>query len=228
MRPVAILLLAVAAIPAGASTRVSGQVPATGSSPRPAATTGDTSAEPGVKVAILNDALPGFDRECAGLLAEELRKCGCDVTELSAAQICDQSVLSPERFFLYVIPQCRIYPAAAMDALITFTNGRGHVLFLGGPFLDDPVWPTAAGWVNHDAIVSAKTGVEPQRGLWADKPLSTAGWSAHVQRRIESRILGSGGGRAARAALFSVLDQEPHRLGRLHVCRYSAALRRSP
>ncbi len=63
-----------------------------------------------------------------------------------------------------------------MDALVTFASGRGHVLFLGGPFLDDPVWPTEAGWVNRDAIAAAKTGVVPQHGLWADQPLSTDGW----------------------------------------------------
>ena len=80
MRPVAMLLLAVAVFPAGASTRASGEIRQTDSSPRQAVTTGDASAEPGVKIAILND-------DCRAsivsgrLLAEELRKSGCDVTE---------------------------------------------------------------------------------------------------------------------------------------------------
>ena len=38
------------------------------------------------------------------------------------------------------------------------------MLFLGGPLLDDPVWSTAAGWVNREAIESAKTGVRRNAG----------------------------------------------------------------
>ena len=107
-------------------------------------------------VAVLDDDLPGFDREFVKVLVGELRKTGCEVTMLSAAQVCDQSTLSPTTFFLYVIPHCRTYPAAGLDALIAFASGRGHVLFLGGPLLDDPVWPADAGWFSRAAIQSAK------------------------------------------------------------------------
>ncbi|MHB8969399.1 MAG: glycoside hydrolase 5 family protein [Pirellulaceae bacterium] len=172
MRRVACLLLIIASVLLSPRSRAASEEPAA----IPAVQQPAGGSIPAAKIAILNDALPGFDRECARRLAKELRGTGCDVTELSAAEVCDASILSPERFFLYVIPQCRIYPAAGLEALVAFASGRGHVLFLGGPFLDDPVWPTAAGWINRAAIAAAKTGSGPQRGLWADKPLSTKGW----------------------------------------------------
>ena len=122
------------------------------------------SDDQGTSVAVLDDDLPGFDRELVKMLVGELRKTGCEVTTLSAVEVCDQSTLSPTTFFLYVIPQCRTYPAAGLDALIAFASGRGHVLFLGGPFLDDPVWPADAAGSDRAAIVAAKSNAAPPHG----------------------------------------------------------------
>ena len=123
----------------------------------------------GTLVAILDDNLPGFDGEFVKMLAADLRKSGWEVETLSASQVCDPNVLSPAKYFLYVIPQCRTYPAAGLDALIAFASGRGHVLFLGGPLLDDPVWRADAGWLNRAAIQSAKNGAVPDRAPLASR-----------------------------------------------------------
>lgn len=140
---------------------------------------GTASAKPpesGVSIAILDDDLPGFDRATVKSIAEELRKADFKVETLTASQSCDPGTLSPEKYFLYIIPQCRTYPAAGLDALTRFARGRGHVLFLGGPFLDDPVWQTGAGWFNRAAIRSAKNDALPKYSPWEAKSLSAAGW----------------------------------------------------
>ena len=129
-----------------------------------------------MSVAVLDDDLPGFDRAFVRLLAAELGKVGCDVATLSASRVCDPAALSAEKYFLYVIPQCRTYPAAGLEPLIAYASRQGHVLFLGGPFLDDPVWPANGGWFNRAAIRRAKDGAAPQYGPFGQEPLSAAGW----------------------------------------------------
>ena len=129
-----------------------------------------------ISVAVLDDDLPGFDRAFVRLLAAELGKVGCDVATLSASEVCDPDTLSAEKYFLYVIPQCRTYPAAGLEPLIAYASRQGHVLFLGGPFLDDPVWPANRGWFNRTAIRRAKDDAAPQHGPFGQEPLSAAGW----------------------------------------------------
>lgn len=124
-------------------------------------------------MAILRDPLTGTDAQVTSQLIEDLRRDGWNVTELNAAQVCDAKVLTAARFQLYVIPQCRAYPAAGLAALESFAGSGGHVLFLGGPFLDDPLWPVGSTWVNRVAIDAAKKRVTAQRPL-ADGSLANA------------------------------------------------------
>ena len=150
--------------------------------------------DPRISVAILDDDLPGFDRAFVKRLAAELTEAGCDVATLSASQVCDAKILSPDKYFLYVIPQCRTYPAAGLDPLMAYASRRGHVLFLGGPFLDDPVWPANRDWFNRAAIRAAKDGAAPQNATFGPEPLSAAGW----QRTCDDALHGRGLGKSCR------------------------------
>jgi hypothetical protein len=116
-------------------------------------------------MAILSDALPGVDRACTAQLIDDFRRDGWVVIELNGAQVCSEQELVPSRFLLYVIPQCRSYPAMGLAALQAYSRGGGHVLFLGGPFLDDPVWQVGQIWLNRTAIDTSKRGAVAQRKL---------------------------------------------------------------
>ncbi len=111
------------------------------------------------KIAILRDHLPNVDDALVQSLIERLRRDRFQVTELSAAQVCDTNVLKAEDYFLYVIPQCQNYPVAGLAALQAFASGGGHLLFLGGPLLDEPLWHGKSGWLNRQAILDIKRNV---------------------------------------------------------------------
>jgi hypothetical protein len=112
--------------------------------PRDWEITAGESGPPG-SIAMLRDALPGMDQESARTLASALRRAGFGVTFLSAKQAVDPLVLRPERFFLYILPNAEVYPAAGIRALSVFLRHGGHVVFLGGPALTRPVW----SYQNH-------------------------------------------------------------------------------
>ncbi len=109
-------------------------------------------------------------------LVTQLRRDHFQVTELSAVQVCDKSVLSAEKFFLYVIPQCRTYPAAGWEALQVFAQNRGHVFFLGGPLLDDPLWHGQDGWLNRQAVLDMKRNAPLTNHPFPTDSLDTTGW----------------------------------------------------
>ena len=101
------------------------------------------------RVAILNDSLPGMDSSVTAAVAESLRRAGFQVANLSADEVCDPAVLSPQKFFLYVIPNAKSYPAAAGEALARFVQAKGHLLVLGTSPFGSPVWKHQNQWIGQ-------------------------------------------------------------------------------
>ena len=100
------------------------------------------------RVGMLVDALPGSERAAAAALQARLRRQGFGVTALSAAEVCDDRILVPENVACYVIPSCRSYPVAGGEALLQYARQGGHIVFLGGPFLDLPLWRVGEDWLS--------------------------------------------------------------------------------
>jgi hypothetical protein len=121
------------------------------------------------KIAILGDDRPHGGPPLANPLADRLRQAGFTVTVLDAQQVCDRHALTAEEYFLYVVPYCSSYPAAGFEALTAFIEQRGHVLFLGGPLLDDPIWRLQDRWLNRRDVLETKRNVRAEH-----RPLSMA------------------------------------------------------
>lgn len=134
-----------------------------------------TTAPAGLKVesgpqgsiAILRDALPGFDQAAVTHLAGKLRQAGFGVTFLSAAEAADPAILTPERFFLYVVPNAAVYPAHGARTLMTYLRQRGHLVLLGGPPFTRPVWNHQGEWIDRD-IMRARLAKLPAERLFLD------------------------------------------------------------
>ena len=122
------------------------------------------------QIAILHD---GFGREVSAYvdrLVRGLQEDGFSVTRLSAQQVCDEEELAADKFFLYIIPNCRTYPAIGMDAIVNYARNRGHIMFLGGPFLDDPVWLGENGWMDRQLVLAAKKNALTYNAGFAHNP----------------------------------------------------------
>jgi hypothetical protein len=128
-------------------------------------------------IAILRDNLPGHDLDGVDAVVAQLRKSGFEVAELTASQVCSPKVLTADRYFLYVIPFCRSYPAAGFEPLLAFAQNRGLVLFLGGPFLDDPVWRMKNEWLNRDDLAELKQNVPRKHYLFEGDSKDVTTWT---------------------------------------------------
>ena len=139
------------------------------------------------QIAILHD---GFGREvCAYVdrLVHRLQEDGFPVTRLSAQQVCDKEELAADKFFLYIIPNCRTYPASGMDAIVNYARNRGRIMFIGGPFLDDPLWLGENGWMDKQLVLAAKKSVlTSNRPFGSGRDLNATGWQRTTDDRSNS------------------------------------------
>lgn len=138
------------------------------------------------RVAILGDDPSRGVPALAESLAQWLREDGFPVTVLSPQDACERSVLRADDYFLYVIPHCRTYPAAGFDVLMEFTARGGHVLLLGGPLLDDPLWWLADRWVNRHEVLTVKRTARAEH-----YPLSMDGDGARTWTRATNNFDGA-------------------------------------
>lgn len=85
------------------------------------------------RIAILKDAAAGVDAATADAVADTLRRAKFEVAFLSAEAACDPAVLSPEKYFLYVIPNPTTYPVSGTNTLMRYLQGKGNLMILGTP-----------------------------------------------------------------------------------------------
>ncbi|NOY82872.1 MAG: hypothetical protein GXP31_17885 [Kiritimatiellaeota bacterium] len=170
---------------------------------RPAPGAVDIAVEhgPAGDLAVFRDDLPGTDLGATDRLVKALRKAGFGVTCLTGEAAADPRVLTPERFFLYVVPHSVVYPAAAFRALTLYLRRHGNLLTIGGPPFTDPVWQHDGEWVNRAIIGARVRGQKPRHRVFAfDRGDGVKGWSRSTDDRsvasgIEIEDVGSPHGR---------------------------------
>jgi hypothetical protein len=128
-------------------------------------------------VAMLTGYLPEYNSNTIKKLADALRKQKFGVTLLSAEQICDNKILSTNRFFAFIIPNAEVYPVKGYTALETFAKNGGHIVFAGGPAFKKPVWKVENKWQISDEIKTKYKIKNAHSCFDMNKPVSYYGWS---------------------------------------------------
>jgi hypothetical protein len=154
-------------------------------------------------IALLHDAFPGVDPEIVQGLAGALERAGWPVRLLSGQEVADPKVLRAERFSIYIVPEIEVYPASGARALATYLSGGGHLVALGGPAFQRPVWLVEGRWLDRATIRGLVSRVATERVLF-DFEGQVKGWApltdnAGVAAGLESVGEGAGGtGRSVR------------------------------
>jgi hypothetical protein len=148
------------------------------------------------EVALLDDDLPGHDRAANARLAEALSQKGFNVSRLSAEQLIAPVEVTAERFPILVLPQCASLPAQAAALVTQFAREGGHVIFLGGPFLDDALWRVGGKWLDAAGRTALLSRVEPAHRPFVIGPkLDLATWRRSCSdkaAKTEFRVVSEG------------------------------------
>jgi len=117
-------------------------------------------------VALLKDALPGFDDALADRLAQALQRTGASVTVLDAAALANPFVLSIEHFDLLALAHPRTFPGDALDSLERFLRDGGDLIVLGGPAFERIVWNYEGRWLDREGFIDLLSQTELENKLF--------------------------------------------------------------
>ena len=156
--------------------------------------------ERGNSVALLDDALPGHDRAANARLAAALERRGLRVARLSAAQFLDSDVLTGDAFAACVLPSCASLPAQAGEAVLRFAREGGHVVAVGGPFLDRALFQVKGRWLDKGGLEPILQSLVPAHRPFVIGPeLDLKAWQRSCQDRSVAstfRVVNEGPGGA--------------------------------
>jgi hypothetical protein len=115
---------------------------------------------------------------------DRLEKAGFGVTFLSPDQIIQEGVLSVPRFHILIIVNSQTFPAAAGEAVQQFAREGGHVFFLGGPFLDNPLYKVNGQWLDEKGIAELMAATTIAHRPFAIMPdLDLSDWQRACRNR---------------------------------------------
>jgi len=141
------------------------------------------------RLAILNDAAAGTDERVVAAVADALRREAFEVVALSAAEAGDPSVLTPERYFLYVLPNPAAYPASGTNALARYLQNKGSLLVLGTPVIPgQPLIETVSpAYKQYPLKEIASLKVAAAQGILPDARLPTPSSASSCYARPEGK-----------------------------------------
>ncbi|MBT9138347.1 MAG: hypothetical protein DDT31_00904 [Syntrophomonadaceae bacterium] len=113
------------------------------------------------RIAILKDKLPGLDFSAVDHIASALRSEGFGVTFISGEDASEPDILNANNFFLYIIPNARVYPAKATPALMRYVRNKGNLMVLGGPAFKEVAWKQGEEWITGELYAQMIAKVKP-------------------------------------------------------------------
>jgi hypothetical protein len=128
-------------------------------------------------VALLDDALPGHDRSANARLAAALEARGLAVARVTADRLLEPGALTADAYPVLVLPQCEALPARLCAEAQRFAREGGHLVFLGGPFLDRALWKVGGRWLDRDGLQARVQDARPRHRPFEIGPaLETQAW----------------------------------------------------
>lgn len=131
----------------------------------PIANSGFERGEDGTKgaIAIWSDEILGITAASdPDYLASQLRQAGYSVHLLTTGELADSAILSDAHFDLLILPYAEVYPATGAESIRRFLRSGTHLITLGGPCFQKPLWPADGTWSTKMSRIATS---EPPRQI---------------------------------------------------------------
>jgi hypothetical protein len=102
-----------------------------------------------LRVAILDDDIPGLNRPLVERIHRELSAAGATVTRVPAEGLADAATFGRETQDVLVLTNSPRFPGRARANVTRFLEVGGHVVLLGGRAFSDPVCRVRGEWRDH-------------------------------------------------------------------------------
>lgn len=119
------------------------------------------------KIAIFNDPVAGIDSTLTIAIAGALTRASFEITYLSSEDVCDSTILTSEKYFLFVIPESGKYPESGEKTLTRFIQRKGNLMIIGKPhFLGQLLLETLSpGYKMYDMHEIASLRIPDNQGI---------------------------------------------------------------
>ena len=146
-------------------------------------------------VAILKYSLPDHDMSFVENITEGLVNKGFTVNCLTPAQAADPSVLSADKFCLYIVPNATCYPAIAFENLKTYLKNKGNILLLSGSVFQQFLVECQGKWVDEKILKDLLVKNETQNTIFDFENTADVNWDRmSYTRDFSSEIAVAQGG----------------------------------
>ncbi|MFB3785304.1 MAG: beta-galactosidase [bacterium] len=100
------------------------------------------------RIAILDDSLPRLDAQLVEDLANRLKSEGYEIIRITADELCDPAIITPDRVDLLLLPAAAALPAESMKPVEDFIHQGGDIIALQAPAFTEPLWKSGADWLT--------------------------------------------------------------------------------
>ncbi len=118
-----------------------------------------------LRIAILDDDLPGLDRVLVGRVQKELTSAGATVTRLTADQLADPKAFSRETQDGLVLTDSPSFPGLACANVQRFLEAGEDLILLGGKAYANPVCRAGGRWCDRTAFAKLLEAVPTKTPL---------------------------------------------------------------
>ena len=129
-----------------------------------------------LRVAILDDDIPGLDRELVGLIAASITSHGARVTRLDADSLASDERFDRETHDALILTNSPRFPGKAAANVERFLQSGGHLVLLGGHAYSDPVCRVRGEWTNRDGYAGALAETPTEASLFSFDQGDLSGW----------------------------------------------------
>jgi len=129
-----------------------------------------------LRVAVLDDDIPGLDRALAEFLAAELSAAGVTVTHLTAAELADAQVFGRDTQDVLLLANSPLFPGQARANVTRFLEAGGHLVLLGGHAYSTPVCRARGEWRDREGFVELLRAIPTATPLFSFNDGDVSGW----------------------------------------------------
>lgn len=112
------------------------------------------SAAP-LRVAILDDDIPGLDRQRVERVTDALTAAGADVSAITADQLANPAAFSRSTADVLVLSDSPLFPGRARANVTSFLQAGGHLVLLGGRAYATPLCRVNGQWLDRAQFARA-------------------------------------------------------------------------
>lgn len=129
-----------------------------------------------LRVAILDDDMPGLDTQRVACITDTLTAAGAEVSTITSEQLSDPTTFSRSTHDVLVLSDSPLFPGQARGNVTAFLQAGGHLVLLGGRAYATPLCKVNGQWCDRAQFAHVLEALPADRTLLSFEDPDTSAW----------------------------------------------------